>query len=135
MVFTEELVLNGGISLQVFDASGKQVDPGDGGLDLNDAEHSTMRVKLSALKEGVYTVKWKVKLFDGNSTNGTYHFGVGKVTVPAEVVDDDCADVPASGSSGKSPAASSSTSPLIWIAAGVAALLIIGAAFMLLRKK
>lgn len=134
LIFTEELVLNGS-SLQVFDAGGKQVDLGGGGLDLTDAQHASMRVKLNPLKEGVYTVKWKVKLLDGDSTDGSYHFGVGKVQVPAEVLADDGVDAPQPGSGGKSPNAGSSTSPLIWIAAVVAAVAVLGVIFVLLRKK
>jgi copper resistance protein C len=79
--FTEELSETGSM-LQVFDAQGKQVDSGDGGVDLYDAQHATLVVKLPVLTEGVYLVKWVVTLSDGDASQGEYYFGVGNVSVP-----------------------------------------------------
>lgn len=68
--------------LQVFDAQGKQVDLGNGGVDLNDPNHAGLVVKLPVLGQGVYLVKWKIALSDGDSSQGQYYFGVGSVTLP-----------------------------------------------------
>jgi methionine-rich copper-binding protein CopC len=83
LVFPEE-VAETGSTLTVVDASGKAVDQGGGGVDLDDPEHATLRVKLPPLPEGVYEVQWKIILTDGDQSNGAYHFGVGNVTVPTE---------------------------------------------------
>ncbi|HEX7598265.1 MAG TPA: copper resistance protein CopC, partial [Polyangia bacterium] len=71
--------------VQVFDQQERQVDLGNGGVDLNDPKHATLVVKLPpALPQGVYLVKWKIGLSDNDSSQGQYYFGVGKVTLPAD---------------------------------------------------
>ncbi len=57
--FPEEIVAEK-TTFQVFDAQGKQVDLGKGGVDLNDPSHMVLVVGLPKLAEGVYTVKWDV---------------------------------------------------------------------------
>lgn len=80
--FPEEIVVEK-TTFQVFDAQGKQVDLGKGGVDLNDPSHKVLVVSLPKLAEGVYTVKWDVGLTDGDSAQGGFRFGVGNVTIPA----------------------------------------------------
>lgn len=80
--FPEEIVVEK-TTFQVFDAQGKQVDLGKGGVDLNDPSHKVLVVSLPKLAEGVYTVKWDVGLTDGDSAKGSFRFGVGNVTIPA----------------------------------------------------
>jgi methionine-rich copper-binding protein CopC len=134
LVFAQELVLQGS-DLQVFDAGGKQVDTGGGGFDYNDPQHTTLRVKLNPLPEGVYTVKWRIKLLTGRSTSGVYHFGVGKVQVPADSPDDD-------GLSEEQPAGNPKpvdtgfwTSPWVWAVALILLLGMLGVVFMFWRRK
>ena len=79
--FPEEAVAEKS-TLKVFDAQGKQVDLGGGGVDLTDASHQVMVVSLPTLEEGVYTVRWSISLEDGDSAEGSFNFGVGNVTVP-----------------------------------------------------
>jgi len=81
LAFPEE-VSEDGSTLQVFDAQGKQVDLGKGGVDLNDFNHTGLVVKLPPLGQGVYLVKWKIALSDGDSSQGQYYFGLGNVTLP-----------------------------------------------------
>jgi methionine-rich copper-binding protein CopC len=83
LVFPEE-VAEDGSTLQVFDAQGlRQVDLGQGGVDLNDPKHAGLVVKLPDLAQGVYLVKWKVLIVsDGDTSQGQYYFGVGNVTLP-----------------------------------------------------
>jgi len=83
LVFPEE-VTEDGSTLQVFDAQDlRQVDSGNGGVDLNDPNHARLVVKLPTLAQGVYLVKWKVVIAsDGDTSQGQYYFGVGNVTLP-----------------------------------------------------
>jgi methionine-rich copper-binding protein CopC len=81
LIFSEEIAEQGS-SIQVFDDQGKQIDPGNGGVDLNDASHTGLVVSLPVLSEGVYQVKWMVTLSDGDASQGEYYFGIGNVTVP-----------------------------------------------------
>lgn len=76
--FSEELI-TGQSTLQVFDAAGRQVDKGEGGVDLNDPDHASMIVKLPALPDGAYMVRWQVVLEDGDTTDGEFTFSVGEV--------------------------------------------------------
>ncbi|MFZ1397123.1 MAG: copper resistance CopC family protein, partial [Candidatus Promineifilaceae bacterium] len=55
-VFNEE-IQSATSNLQVFDADGNQIDNGDGGIDLNDPNHASMRVNLPTLAPGAYTVR------------------------------------------------------------------------------
>ncbi len=115
LVFEEEITEDGS-SLQVFDTSGKQVDQGKGGVDLNDPQHATLIVKLPALAEGVYQVKWKITLSDGDASQGEYRFGVGNVTIPSS---------PASEAPAGQQPASSGPSPVVWGTATIGAILVV----------
>lgn len=68
----------GASRLWVTDSSGKQVDSGDGGVDLDDPDHASLRASLPALPHGVYSVKWQAAVFnDGDIIDGHYSFSVG----------------------------------------------------------
>ena len=101
--------------VQVFDQQGQQVDLGGGGVDLNDPNHATLAVKLPVLAQGVYLVKWKIALSDGDSSQGQYYFGVGSVTLPQD-------PPPAAAASSAAPGAAPAA---IWT---VAAVLLVAAA-------
>ena len=61
-------------TVRVFDASGKQVDRKDKGLDPADA--SVLRVSLPPLAPGLYRVAWRVLSADTHVTEGDYTFEV-----------------------------------------------------------
>ena len=127
VVFDEELETDGS-RLQVVDAQGKSVDLGGGGVDLYDPDHATMLVKLPDLPEGVYTVNWTVALTDGDSSSGSFNFGVGNVTLPA------AQQQPAANPSEAAQPAGGGFS--LWIIAGVAVMLVAGAvSFIVLQKR
>ena len=64
--------------LQVFDVEGRQVDGGDGGVDLNDPEHASLTVTLPSLAHGTYTVRWGAAVFeDDDIVEGQTSFTVG----------------------------------------------------------
>jgi methionine-rich copper-binding protein CopC len=73
-------------TIQVFDAEGRQVDNGDGSVDLDDPDHASMLVSLPpSLPAGVYTVRWTVvSTVDSDLTEGEFAFGVGAGTVVPE---------------------------------------------------
>ena len=81
-VWFPEEVLAETSSLKVFDAQRRQVDQNKGGVDLTDASHQVMVVGLPELAQGVYTVEWSISLTDGDSSAGSFNFGVGNVSVP-----------------------------------------------------
>lgn len=65
-------------TLSVWDAHGKQVDDGKGGVDLNDLSHKSMIVHVQSRQAGTYTVKWKaVSSPDQEVTQGSFRFTVG----------------------------------------------------------
>ena len=72
-------------TLTVVDASGKAVDAGKGGVDLDDASHKVLVVTTANLASGIYTVKWVAGLTDGDSAEGSFDFGVGNVTLISAV--------------------------------------------------
>jgi len=76
--FSEELD-SGLSSMRVFDAEGRQVDGGDGGVDLNDLDHTSMVASLPpSLPAGTYTVRWAVvSADDDDMTEGEFSFSVG----------------------------------------------------------
>jgi len=74
--FSEELV-SGESTIEVFDVEGRQVDNRDGGVDLTDADHASLIATLPRLPDGVYVVLWKVRLLDGDVTEGLLTFTVG----------------------------------------------------------
>ena len=73
-----------GTTLQVFDQEGRQVDLGKVEENLDDPSHTVLMVKLPALPQGAYLVKWNVTFWGGDSSSGAYYFGVGRVTLPAD---------------------------------------------------
>lgn len=61
-------------SIQVFDASKKQVDKRDVRLDRSDG--ALLHVSLPQLGAGTYTVVWRVVSVDTHVTNGSFTFKV-----------------------------------------------------------
>jgi methionine-rich copper-binding protein CopC len=120
LVFPEEAGEKDSI-VQVFDQQGKQVDLGNGGVDLNDPNHATLVVKLPVLAQGVYLVKWKIVLSDGDSSQGQYYFGVGNVSLPK--------DPPPAVASGASAAPGVSPAAVWTVAAVLLVALAIGIVF------
>ncbi len=118
LVFPEELEEQGS-SLQVLDASGAALAITGGGVDLNDAQHATLRAALPALAEGVYQVNWTIVLTDGDESSGSYHFGVGNVSVPTEPPEEEAAAV-------VEPAGQAQSGAPTWMW-GVLAVLLVGA--------
>ena len=115
-------------TLQIFNNAGSQVDNGDGGVDLYDADHTLLVVTLPpGLPNGVYVVHWSVvSVEDGDTTEGEFTFGVGE-TPPTGLI---------------SPAQSSSASeeldwPVIEIAAslGVLSIILVSATLFIWSSK
>lgn len=77
--FSQELD-TGSSSLRLLDAAGRQVDNGDGGVDLNDPDHTSMIVTLPAtLPGGRYTAHWTVvSMDDGDATEGEFQIAIGQ---------------------------------------------------------
>jgi copper resistance protein C len=61
-------------SIQVFDASGKEVDKRDVHLDRSD--RALLHVSLPRLAAGIYKVVWRVVSVDTHVTNGNFTFRV-----------------------------------------------------------
>src|ERR1700758_4148162 len=61
-------------SIQVLDASGKEVDKRDVHLDRSD--HAVLHVSLPWLGAGTYKVVWRVVSVDTHVTNGNFTFRV-----------------------------------------------------------
>lgn len=62
-------------ALSVWDAKGRRVDDGKGGVDLNDLDRASMVVRLRPIGPGTYTVKWRaVSADDQNVAQGSYTF-------------------------------------------------------------
>jgi methionine-rich copper-binding protein CopC len=61
-------------SIQVFDASGKEVDKRDVHLDHSD--HALLHVSLPRLGVGIYKVIWRVVSVDTHVTNGNFTFRI-----------------------------------------------------------
>jgi len=61
-------------SVQVFDASGKEVDKHDVRLDRSN--HALLHVSLPPLEVGSYKVVWRVVSVDTHVTNGSFSFRV-----------------------------------------------------------
>ncbi len=118
--FSEELD-SGFSTMRVFDEEGRQVDNGDGRVDLNDLEHKSLIVTLPApLPAGSYTAGWPVVgTEDGDPTEGEFLFGVGAGTVLGQAVSQP----------------ETSSSPSIWLLAGVTAALLAGALVVVLGRR
>src|SRR5438105_12776719 len=63
-------------SIQVFDASGKEMDKGD--LHLDRSDHALLHVSLPQLGAGSYKVVWRVVSVDTHVTSGNFTFRVGR---------------------------------------------------------
>jgi methionine-rich copper-binding protein CopC len=61
-------------SIQVFDASGKEVDKRD--LHLDRSDHALLHVSLPSLAAGTYKVVWRVVSVDTHVTNGNFTFWI-----------------------------------------------------------
>jgi copper resistance protein C len=61
-------------SIQVFDASGKEVDNHD--LHLDRSDHALLRVSVPRLGVGTYKVVWRVVSVDTHVTSGNFTFRV-----------------------------------------------------------
>ena len=61
-------------SIQVFDASGKEVDKRD--LHLDRSDHALLHISLPPLRAGTYKVVWRVVSVDTHVTNGNFTFWV-----------------------------------------------------------
>jgi copper resistance protein C len=61
-------------SIQVFDASGKEVDKRD--LYLDRSDHALLHISLPQLGMGIYKVVWRVVSVDTHVTNGNFTFRV-----------------------------------------------------------
>jgi methionine-rich copper-binding protein CopC len=61
-------------SIQVFDASGKEVDKRD--LHLDGSDHALLHISLPQLGVGTYKVVWRVVSVDTHVTNGNFTFRV-----------------------------------------------------------
>ena len=61
-------------SIQVFDASGKEVDKRD--LHLDRSDHALLHVSLPSLGAGTYKVVWRVVSVDTHVTNGNFTFRI-----------------------------------------------------------
>jgi methionine-rich copper-binding protein CopC len=123
LTFSEELSEDGSM-LQVFDASGKQVDAGKGGVDLDDPQHATLVVGMPRLGEGIYLVKWKVTLSDGDASQGEYQFGIGNVTLAAS-------SAPAAA---EEPPASSGPNFAVWSTVAIVGILVVVAGVYFVNK-
>jgi Uncharacterized protein, homolog of Cu resistance protein CopC len=63
-------------SIQVFDASGKEVDKHDVHLDRSD--RAMLHVSLPRLRAGIYKVIWRVVSVDTHVTNGNFTFRINR---------------------------------------------------------
>ena len=63
-------------SIQVFDASGKEMDKRDVHLDRSD--HALLHVSLPQLGAGTYKVVWRVVSVDAHVTNGSFTFQIAR---------------------------------------------------------
>jgi hypothetical protein len=73
----------------VFDDQERRVDKGDGGVDLNDPEHASMRVSLPDLSDGPYIVRWEVVLLDGDAASGEIKFNIAGTGVNPTPISDE----------------------------------------------
>jgi copper resistance protein C len=81
--FTQELTSKS--TIRIVDATGTQVDLGDGRVDLDDPDRKAMTVSVPELPAGVYTVEFTtVSAEDGDAEPGTIAFGVGMAPPSAD---------------------------------------------------
>ena len=66
-------------TISVWNAAGKRVDDGKGGVDLKDLDRRSMIARLNPLAPGTYTIKWKaVSDPDGAVSQGSFRFTFAK---------------------------------------------------------
>ncbi len=121
--FSQEL--DTGLSaLQLVDAAGRQVDNGDGGVDLNDPAHAALIVTLPpSLPAGVYTAHWTaVSADDGDTTEGEFSFSVGEEVTTSRI------------STAETTPTDGSDWPLGWIAVSLGILFLLGLGLALRRR-
>ncbi len=114
-VWFEEEVAVEGSSLRVLDSGGQPVDLGGGGVDLDDPQRAQLAVKLPKLGQGAYQVEWQVKLLDGDSSSGSFWFGVGDVTVPTAEPE---------GAPAETTAPAGGISPVVWAILAIGVVLV-----------
>ena len=73
--FTENIE-PAGSSIQVFDASGTEVDKRD--LRVDRSDHALLHLSLPRLGVGTYKVVWRVVSVDAHVTNGNFTFRIGR---------------------------------------------------------
>jgi methionine-rich copper-binding protein CopC len=73
--FTEKIEPAFGM-IQVFDASGKQVDKRDAHVSYSD--QSTVAISLPPLQAGTYKVVWRVVSIDTHVTKGSFKFQIAR---------------------------------------------------------
>jgi len=73
-IWFTEVIESASSSIQVFDATGKQVDKKDSHLD--SGNRSLLEVSLSRLVPGTYKVVWRVVSVDTHVTKGDFRFQV-----------------------------------------------------------
>jgi methionine-rich copper-binding protein CopC len=73
-IWFSEKLKPGFSTVQVFDASGKEVDKRDGDLDRSNQKQ--LRVSLPPLQPGTYKVVWRVVSVDTHVTKGSFTFRV-----------------------------------------------------------
>ena len=61
-------------TIQIFDASGKEVDKHD--VHLDRSNHALLRISLQPLQVGTYKVVWRVGSIDTHVTKGSFTFRV-----------------------------------------------------------
>ena len=61
-------------TIQVFDASGKEVDKRD--VHLDGSNHALLQLSLPQLKAGTYKVVWRVVSVDTHVTSGSFTFRI-----------------------------------------------------------
>jgi methionine-rich copper-binding protein CopC len=61
-------------TIQVFDASSKEVDKRD--VHLDGSNHALLQLSLPPLKAGTYKVVWRVVSVDTHVTNGSFAFRI-----------------------------------------------------------
>jgi methionine-rich copper-binding protein CopC len=63
-------------SVQVFDASGKEVDKRD--LHVDRSDHALLHISLPRLDAGVYKAVWRIVSVDTHVTSGSFTFHVAR---------------------------------------------------------
>jgi methionine-rich copper-binding protein CopC len=62
-------------TIEVRDSAGKRVDTGK--MRIDDKDRMLLRVPLTALPPGAYTVKWRAVSLDSHASEGRFEFRVG----------------------------------------------------------